>query len=870
MADTTSFDYFSIPMTLQVYKGGTSGTLVGQMNSSPVSTVLNAVSSLSGGQAVIDNPNNGDSFVRVLGPSVYPNPPNSPINPASPYQSFTPYLNYLQTYAAAHGGVVATIAGNFNGVDGMTTDETKAQSYNFTVSIDSHDDLTLTGSGGIIGGHSLEFMYQDLINPSGIYGANAPFYLDGSPTSTYPQNDIYGWITGDLLAGLNVGALGSTTVVNGVEVGQMPSQQWFSLTSYFSALQPNNPDYYNQYAAAMSTVSDAYNFAYTDRFAHVTVPLDPARVDTLVINIGGLLTPEPGSATILIVGAAVLLTAQGVRRCAAAARTLRPRRHHPMPATPSAGVRLSRASFDGPAMTTHSTTEPEKVGQPYRSWHGGGRFNAIVIGSGIGGLTTAALLARRAGRRVLVVERHYVVGGYTHVFKRPGYEWDVGLHYVGEFHRPGSTLARLFAAVSDGQVDWAPTGDVYDRIVIAGEAYDFVTGRERFAARLKASFPREAAAIDRYLKLVESCVRASRLYYAEKAIPAPLAFVAGRLLRWPFLRYARRTTADVLGGLTENRQLIGVLTGQWGDFGLPPGQSSFGIQATIADHYLEGASYPAGGASRIAAAIVPVIERAGGTVLFNAQVDQIAVEGDRTVGVRMADGRLIEADRVISGAGAGNTFGRLLPAGVAERFRLAERLRSVGPSLAHINLYVGLRHSDAELGLSTTNLWIYPTPNHDQNLAAYLADPAAPFPFVYISFPSAKDPTFQSRYPGRATLQLIAPARYDWFRQWEDEPWRRRGETYEQLKQSLAERLLEVLYRHVPRLRGLVDHAELSTPLSTRHFAGYIQGEPYGLAHTPARFDARWLQPRTPIRNLYLTGQDIAVCGIAGGLVSGR
>ncbi len=274
VADTTSFDYFSIPMTLQVYKGGTSGTLVGQMNSSPVSTVLNAVSSLSGGQAVIDNPNNGDSFVRVLGPSVYPNPPNSPINPASPYQSFTPYLNYLQTYAAAHGGVVATIAGNFNGVDGMTTDETKAQSYNFTVSIDSHDDLTLTGSGGIIGGHSLEFMYQDLINPSGIYGANAPFYLDGSPTSTYPQNDIYGWITGDLLAGLNIGAVGSTTVVNGQQVGLMESNQWFSLTSYFSALQPNNPDYYNQYAAAMSTVSDAYNFAYTDRFAHVTVPLD--------------------------------------------------------------------------------------------------------------------------------------------------------------------------------------------------------------------------------------------------------------------------------------------------------------------------------------------------------------------------------------------------------------------------------------------------------------------------------------------------------------------------------------------------------------------------------------------------------------------
>lgn len=96
------------------------------------------------------------------------------------------------------------------------------------------------------------------------------------------RNDIYGWIIADLFAGLNIGAVGSTTEVNGQQVGLMDSQQWFTPTQRFAALQPNQP-YYNQWAAKMSTLSDAYNFAYTDRFAHVVAPLNPAQVDTLEI-----------------------------------------------------------------------------------------------------------------------------------------------------------------------------------------------------------------------------------------------------------------------------------------------------------------------------------------------------------------------------------------------------------------------------------------------------------------------------------------------------------------------------------------------------------------------------------------------------------
>jgi phytoene dehydrogenase-like protein len=93
---------------------------------------------------------------------------------------------------------------------------------------------------------------------------------------------------------------------------------------------------------------------------------------------------------------------------------------------------------------------------------------------------------------------------------------------------------------------------------------------------------------------------------------------------------------------------------------------------------------------------------------------------------------------------------------------------------------------------------------------------------------------------------VLAFAPYDWFRRWEGTSWKRRGKDYDELKDGLAGRLLEQLYRHVPQVRSHVDHCELSTPLSNRHFANYASGEPYGINHTPRRFRQRWLRPATP------------------------
>lgn len=497
-------------------------------------------------------------------------------------------------------------------------------------------------------------------------------------------------------------------------------------------------------------------------------------------------------------------------------------------------------------------------------------FDAIVIGSGIGGLSAAALLAKHAAKRVLVLERHYAAGGFTHVFHRPGYEWDVGVHYIGEVHDSASPVRRIFDHIGEGRLEWSPMPDVYDRILIGDRSYDFVSGRQRFADRMKQYFPAEARAIDRYLELVAEASRAARPFFAEKAIPAFAARVAGRLLRRGFLKLASRTTAEVLAELTDNPELIAVLTGQWGDYGLPPSQSSFGIHAMIAAHYLEGASYPVGGAASIASAIAPVIERAGGKILVSAEVAEILIDrSNRACGVRMADGRELSSDIVISDAGAHNTFSRLLQPATAARLGIMPKLEAIPPSSAHMCLYLGLRQRSGDPPLGATNLWIYPSNDHDGNVRRFSENPEAPFPVLFVSFPSEKDPDFARRHPGRATIEAVTLAPYDWFAAWQDRRWKQRGPGYDALKQRFTDRILDRLEQQLPGIRSRIEHCELSSPLSTRNFANYEHGEIYGLSATPARFQTRELQPRTGIRNLFLTGSDAASFGVTGALVGG-
>ena len=107
------------------------------------------------------------------------------------------------------------------------------------------------------------------------------------------------------------------------------------------------------------------------------------------------------------------------------------------------------------------------------------KFDVIIIGSGMSGLTTAVLLAQH-DLKVLVLEKHFKVGGFTHTFKRKNYEWDVGIHYIGEVHNQKSYARRLFDRITDAKLEWAKMDDNYDRIIFPDETYNFIAPKEKF------------------------------------------------------------------------------------------------------------------------------------------------------------------------------------------------------------------------------------------------------------------------------------------------------------------------------------------------------------------------------------------------------
>jgi phytoene dehydrogenase-like protein len=200
----------------------------------------------------------------------------------------------------------------------------------------------------------------------------------------------------------------------------------------------------------------------------------------------------------------------------------------------------------------------------------------------------------------------------------------------------------------------------------------------------------------------------------------------------------------------------------------------------------------------------------------------------------------------------------------ASALALGDQLKSATEGFEVVELFLGLRRDPRELGFKGENYWIFDSFNHDDIYARRndLLDGRAAM--AYLSFPSLKDPRAR-----RHTAEIIAPFSYRALEAHREEPWRRRGADYEAAKNRMTQTLLDFIERHHPGFRDLVEYLELATPLTFEHFTAAPSGSIYGYPATPEKYTNEWLGPRTPIKNLYLTGSDAAMLGIMGALMGG-
>jgi all-trans-retinol 13,14-reductase len=491
-----------------------------------------------------------------------------------------------------------------------------------------------------------------------------------------------------------------------------------------------------------------------------------------------------------------------------------------------------------------------------------GPWDYIVIGSGIGGMAAAALLSK-VGKRVLVLEQHNIPGGFTQMFKRPGYRWDVGVHIVGEMSED-RYLGRLLGALTEGRLRWESVGPVYDEFNFPdGFTIQFPSTPEEFRATLVDRFPDNSQAIDDYLTLTRAAASSTAKMLRVRALPRLLTRPGEREGARAATEHIEATTAEVLASLTDDPRLRAVLAAQWGYYGVPPSRSSFAMHALMVRHFLGGAYYPVGGASSIAPALLKTVADAGGWTALRRSVEEIVVRRGAVAGVRLADGTEISAGRVISTVGATQTR-RLLGDEAAE----TEHYRAPGP--AHVSLYLGFKGDVESRGAARYCQWFFDS--WDIEAAEWQVTPKrapGPAPVLFCSFPSIKDPDHDPGSEQRHTGEVITFVPWEAFAPWTDTRWKRRGDEYDVFKQDLTDALLAQYLDRYPDLAPIVDHVEMSTPLSTHHFARSEQGSIYGLGTEPARFRDPSLRPKTAVKGLYLGGVDASTPGVVGGLGGG-
>lgn len=467
--------------------------------------------------------------------------------------------------------------------------------------------------------------------------------------------------------------------------------------------------------------------------------------------------------------------------------------------------------------------------------------DVIVIGSGLGGLVSAAYLAKQ-GKKVTVLEQHYLQGGYATSFKRRKLEFEVSLHLMGDLGEGGGLKKILdelgvFEKVEFHKVDSLYKAVFPDKKIVAQSG-----NYQDYYQQLITLFPEEKAGIEllihTFIQIRNEIQRITEKSNSGQIVDLPTDAPT-------VLYYQNDTLRSMLSGFVQSEDLISVLSQYWMYFGLPPSQMAVVFYAYVwTEYHIYGGYYPHRRSQSLSDALKEIILENDGEVLIRQDVKTILHKNGVAYGVETRKGRQFLADYIISNANPQHTFGDLVGYDSLPK-RYTRKIINQVPSLSCVQAYVYL-DIDLPKEYNETNHEIFINEDYDIEKAYQEVQngstKTAPF---CITIYENINPEYHEI--GKTTLSLFQLSSY--------EPWANlEKEIYKEKKQEVTDILLNRLNEQYPGVLDHVKYVELSTPHTNERYTKNTNGAIYGAAQIVQQSLHRRLSQKTPIKGLYLAG----------------
>ncbi len=470
----------------------------------------------------------------------------------------------------------------------------------------------------------------------------------------------------------------------------------------------------------------------------------------------------------------------------------------------------------------------------------------IIIGSGLGGLSTGVILAKN-GYDVTILEQSGQIGGCLQCFQRDGVKFETGMHFIGSLD-DGKVLSNYlnYLEIKDKIVVDKLDNNAYDVVSLNGEKFAFPNSREAFIERFAERFPDQRENLKRYCDLIEQVAELSP-YRNLKLLDDDNFFKSNELLF--------KSINEIIDATITDPLLRNVLVGNISLYSAEFDKTPFAMHAFIFDFYNNGAYRIVGGSDTIAKALSDVLLQHGGKILTRQKVTKIIVENKVATGVLTADGQYYAADVVVSDINPKQLIDIVDNTAFNEAYK--SRIRDIKNTTSVFSLY--LRFKDEAMPYLNSNFYGFRTDSPWKMTGN--VDEKWPNGYLYMHHCHEKNPTYAK------SGVILSYMSIDALSKWNDTKIGRRGADYERFKQEMADRLLDSVENDFPDLRDKIADYHAATPLTYRDYTSTPDGSIYGLAKDVNKGIAGRVSFRTKVPNLFLVGQNINSHGMLGVLV---